>query len=220
MLELLVHNPLPVVNISEAALFRSIDTERPTLLLDEYDAIFGAHARPQENLRAMLNAGHRRGATVVRCLVEGTRMEPKRSQVFCAKALAGIGAPPEQHSRTARSESSCADAKSPSSSKCFRRRDVEPEAAALKRQLETWALQAVESLRDAYPQLPRELDDRAADGWNPCSQSQTTPAETGRNEPGMSRSNSPRPLSATNPRLARSFSQRSSRYSMGRGLLR
>jgi hypothetical protein len=40
--ELLVREPLPTANISDAALFRAIGAEiTPTLLLDEVDAIFG-----------------------------------------------------------------------------------------------------------------------------------------------------------------------------------
>jgi hypothetical protein len=40
VLELLVGNPLPTANISDAALFRAIAERKPTLLFDEVDAIF------------------------------------------------------------------------------------------------------------------------------------------------------------------------------------
>ena len=59
VLELLVRSPIQTMNISDAALFRAIDQLSPTLLFDEVDAIF--KARDREDLRAMLNAGHRRG---------------------------------------------------------------------------------------------------------------------------------------------------------------
>src|SRR4029077_18577129 len=66
VLELLVHEPLPTANISDAALFRAISELGPTLLLDEVDAIFGPKARDREDLRGMLNAGYRRGAVARR----------------------------------------------------------------------------------------------------------------------------------------------------------
>ena len=47
-----------VVGASEAAVFRKIKSEQPTLLLDEIDTIFKKHGDPSaEGLRAVLNAG-------------------------------------------------------------------------------------------------------------------------------------------------------------------
>src|SRR5262249_40911930 len=59
VLRLLVRQPFPTVNISDAVLFRSIEERHPaiTLLFDEIDAIFGRKARDREDLRGMLNAG-------------------------------------------------------------------------------------------------------------------------------------------------------------------
>jgi hypothetical protein len=51
VLELLVREPLPTANISDAALFRAIEKMAPTLLFDEIDAIFGPKARDREDLR-------------------------------------------------------------------------------------------------------------------------------------------------------------------------
>ena len=64
--ELLVREPLPTANISDAALFRAIGAKEPTLLMDEVDAIFGPKARDREDLRALLNSGYRRGVVVYR----------------------------------------------------------------------------------------------------------------------------------------------------------
>ena len=65
VLELLVREPLPTANISDAALFRVIDERQPTLLVDEVDAIFGRKS-PRDELRGIINAGYRRGATTHR----------------------------------------------------------------------------------------------------------------------------------------------------------
>ena len=57
----LVLRPLPAANISPAALFRGVETYRPTLLLDEADTAF----RESEELRVIVNSGHDREGAVV-----------------------------------------------------------------------------------------------------------------------------------------------------------
>ena len=64
LLRLLVARSWAVVEASEAVLFRKVDAEKPTLLVDEVDATFGKDSKVTEGLRAMLNAGYRRGAAV------------------------------------------------------------------------------------------------------------------------------------------------------------
>jgi hypothetical protein len=49
----------------------------------------------------------------------------------------------------------------------FRYRDAALEGAPLRESLVTWAVQAAPALRDARPEIPQILDDRAADGWEP-----------------------------------------------------
>jgi hypothetical protein len=67
-IELLVHDPLPTANTSVPALFRSIGhPPTPTLLIDEIDTVFGPKApEGSEDLRGLLNAGHRKGTPVLR----------------------------------------------------------------------------------------------------------------------------------------------------------
>ncbi|HEX9044437.1 MAG TPA: hypothetical protein VF802_05355 [Candidatus Limnocylindrales bacterium] len=68
LLELLVARVWRAVLPSDAIVYRKIDRDRPTLLLDEADAIFGRAASDRyEGLRALLNAGNRRGTRVPRC---------------------------------------------------------------------------------------------------------------------------------------------------------
>jgi hypothetical protein len=94
-LGLVVPRALATANVSPAALFRVIAEETPTLLIDESDAIFGGNKERGEELRGLLNAGHRRGAEVVRMVGMGSTMKAERFPVFCAKAIAGIGALPD-----------------------------------------------------------------------------------------------------------------------------
>jgi hypothetical protein len=74
VLELLTPRPMHALNASTAAIFRSIEKDRPTLLIDECDAIFTKRGKDDSNedLRALLNAGHlnaghRKGAKIPRC---------------------------------------------------------------------------------------------------------------------------------------------------------
>ena len=97
VLEQLTPRPWRAVTPSEAVVFRKLAQDHPTLLLDEVDAIFGTkrQADSHEGLRAILNAGNRRGTTVPRIVGEGKRMRVEDFDVFGPKALAGIGRMPD-----------------------------------------------------------------------------------------------------------------------------
>ncbi len=164
VLELVTRDPRQVVNMSEAALFRSIAAGPPTILFDEVDAIFGPKSRDREDLRAMLNAGYRRGATVDRCVGEGAKLEVKAFPVFCPVALAGIGRLPDTvQDRSIVVRLSRRRADEPVEK--LRRRLIEPEAAELRRDLGEVFGRVVDVLADAYPEMGPELPDRAADVW-------------------------------------------------------
>ena len=76
-LEVLVPVPFRVVIPSEAVVYTVLaQRPRPTLLLDEADAIFGTRtAERYEGLRAILNSGNRVGTPVLRVKLEGRRRE-------------------------------------------------------------------------------------------------------------------------------------------------
>lgn len=90
VLQQLVSDPLPVVDITPASLFRFTDQYHPTLLLDEADAI-----RDKINdMRVLFNAGHSRHMYLVpRCNKETGATE--FFDVFGARILAGIGNLPD-----------------------------------------------------------------------------------------------------------------------------
>jgi len=164
VLELLVARPWRVVLPSDAVMFRKIAVDRSTLLLDEVDAIFGDKAGRYEALRAMLNAGHRRGAKIPRC--DGQTLQVREFEVFGPKTIAAIGDLPDtvadrsipiRLARRARDERV----------EQFRYRQVAREAAPLRGALAHWAKSADKVLRAARPSIPESLSDRAADGWEP-----------------------------------------------------
>ena len=165
VLEVLVARAWRVVLPSEPVLFRKLDRDQPTLLLDEADAIWNPRARGSaEAIRAVLNAGHRAGATVPRCVGEGRRQDFHDFSVFGAKAIAGIGELPDTIAD--RSIPIRLERKAPNERVLrFRRREAVSQAVPIRDRLERWA--SVTDLREARPSVPLELDDRAADGWEP-----------------------------------------------------
>jgi hypothetical protein len=100
VLELLTPTPLHALSASPAAVFRTLENEQTTLLMDEVDAIFSRRRGADdgaEDLRALLNAGHRKGATIPRCV--GPRHEVRKFPVYAAVALAGLGDLPDTPTR-------------------------------------------------------------------------------------------------------------------------
>lgn len=167
VLELLAADALRAANMSDAYLFRSVAERRRTILLDEVDAVFGRQS-DREDLRALLNAGYRRGAVVGRCETEGRKVITRDYDAFGPKALAGIGdlpdtiadrAIPIRLQRRHRGERV----------ERFRIREATPQGQSLRDALggAFGAPETLERLHRARPQLPESLDDRAQDGWEP-----------------------------------------------------
>ena len=95
--EPLVPRPVESMNTSPAYIFRKVSDlqGRPTILYDEIDTIFGPKAKNNEEIRGVLNAGHRRGAMAGRCVMRGTAIETEELPAYCAVALAGLGTLPD-----------------------------------------------------------------------------------------------------------------------------
>ena len=91
--EPLVPRPVEAVNVSPAYLFRKVGSEdgRPTILFDEIDTVFGPKAKDNEEIRGLLNAGHRKGAVAGRCIVVGKQVKTEEIPALRAVALAGLG---------------------------------------------------------------------------------------------------------------------------------
>jgi len=165
---LLVPKPWYAIQPSEAVLYRKIEKDGPTLLLDEADALFSDKAAEKtEPIRAMLNAGFERDAVVPRC--SGVIHEIRDFKVFCAKAIVSIGELPD----TIRDRSILirllAKAKGDKSVQGFRKREAAALAAPIKAGFEAVSgdEKLIESLRDARPTIPEQLNDRQADICEP-----------------------------------------------------
>ncbi|HSV65830.1 MAG TPA: DUF3631 domain-containing protein [Mycobacteriales bacterium] len=169
VLALLCHRPELLFSATPAAIFRMLD-QPLTLLFDEVDAIFGAKTSGNgttEDLRALLNAGYKRGATIPRCVGDGTKMRVVRFPVFAPVALAGLaGNMPD--TITTRAILIHLKRRSPDEHlHPFRQRDAEHAAEPIRDQLATWATAVTPDLTDARPELPTGVTDRPAEVWEP-----------------------------------------------------
>jgi putative DNA primase/helicase len=129
------------------------------MLLDEADA----YARENEELRAVLNAGHRRDGAVIRCV--GDNYEPRRFSAWAPVALAAIGHLPgtiEDRSIIVRLRRRRPD-------ETFEplRLDRAGALDVLARKAARWAADHRTELATADPEMPAGLYNRAADNWRP-----------------------------------------------------
>lgn len=164
--ELLVPRPVATVNVSPAYIFRKVgsDEGRPTILYDEIDTVFGPKAKENEEIRGLLNAGHRRGAVAGRCVVKGKAIETEEIPAYAAVALAGLGWLPDTiltRSVVIRMRRR----KVTEQVEPYRQRIHGREGAGLRAQIETWAASQTEEIE--YHNLPPEIQDRDADVWEP-----------------------------------------------------
>ena len=164
--ERLVPNPVSAVNVSPSYLFRKVGgDDQTTILFDEIDTVFGPKAKENEEIRGLLNAGHRRGAVAGRCVVRGKNIETEEIPAFAAVALAGLGWLPDtilSRSIVIRMQRrSAGEAVEP-----YRRRIHDAETSRVRMMIETWAKSAWEGGL-VWPDLPSEIQDRDADVWEP-----------------------------------------------------
>jgi putative DNA primase/helicase len=155
-----VCRPLLASNITAAALFRTIAVAKPALLLDEADS----YAKENEELRGIINSGHRADGAVIRTV--GEQYEPRSFGVFSPMAIAAIG----DLSATILDRSIII--------KLVRRRADEiveamrldrppTDLQALARKAARWAADHATALAAADPAMPPSIGNRAADNWRP-----------------------------------------------------
>jgi Protein of unknown function (DUF3631) len=162
--ELLVPRPVLAVNCTSAFLFRRVaDPDGlPTILFDEIDTVFGPRAKSEnEDIRGLLNAGHRKGAVAGRCVVKGKRIETEELPAYAPVALAGLDdLPATLESRTVviRMRRRAPD----ELVQPFRRRECESQASTIREALAAFA-QTIPA--GEWPDMPAGIADRNADVW-------------------------------------------------------
>jgi putative DNA primase/helicase len=160
LLGLLSARAITASSISPAALFRTIDAWKPTLFIDEVDALL----KDNEELRGLLNSGHTRdSAYVIRTV--GESFTPTKFNTWGAKALARIG--------------HVADTLMDRAVILELRRKLPHESVErvryagaelfndLRSKLARFAEDYSDQVKQARPPLPYSLNDRAQDNWEP-----------------------------------------------------
>jgi hypothetical protein len=164
--ELLVPRPVEAVNVTPSYLFRKVGAAegRPTILFDEIDTIFGPKAKDNEEIRGLLNAGHRKGAVAGRCVIKGKIIETEEIPAYCALALAGLGGLP--NTILTRSIVIRMRRRAPGEVvEPFRRRLHGPEGEALRERLAAWIVHEEGRLTGCWADMPPGITDRDADVW-------------------------------------------------------
>jgi putative DNA primase/helicase len=161
VIERLVPRPLAAANITAPALFRTIEAARPSLLLDEADTF----AKENEDLRGILNSGHRRNGSVIRVVESGKNYEPRQFSTWAPIALASIGSLPA--TVMDRSIIVSLRRRRPDEAVESLRLDRPTGLDRLARMAARWAADQLDRLRDADPAVPKGVFNRAADNWHP-----------------------------------------------------
>ena len=167
LLEFVCANPESTVEISPAALFRLVHEMRPTLILDEAESLSG-RGETTEALRAILNAGYRKGKKVRRSAKksEDGTYNVEAFETFCPKVITLIGNLPDTLSdrcipiRMKRRTNEILAR--------FRFSTAQKEAAPVKEKMAAWSAANVDKVMDYY--LNNDLlfiSDREAELWLP-----------------------------------------------------
>jgi hypothetical protein len=162
--EPLVPRPVHAVNVTPAYLFRKVSDEEgpPTILYDEIDTVFGPKAKDNEDVRGMLNAGHRKGAMAGRAAMRGRSIVTEELPAYCAVALAGLDDLPD--TLMTRSVVVRMRRRSPSEKvEPWRARHGSAEAEPIAERLRAWSDSGHDLIR--WPDMPPGIEDRNADVW-------------------------------------------------------
>jgi putative DNA primase/helicase len=158
----LVLKALPAAHVTAAAMFRTIEACRPTLLIDEADTFLKGRNASDE-LRGIINSGHRKGGFVLRTV--GDDHEPRAFATYAGCAIALIGRLPE----TVHDRSVVVSLKRrlPSEAIASFRPDRAGHLDVLARKAARWAADNADRIGDADPEMPEGIFNREADNWRP-----------------------------------------------------
>jgi len=152
------------VDISRAALYRSIQLWNPSLVIDEFDDVLSNSSKDEgaAELRSVINSGHTRDQGVVRCITD--EHKPERFSTFCPKCIGMVG-----RKLPATTLSRCIIIE-------LRRRTKTENIEAfgfqddgglrdLRSRLCRWAKDNADELRGLDVAMPQQFYNRRADNW-------------------------------------------------------
>jgi hypothetical protein len=158
-----------VAEITESTLFRKIQDSRPTVLIDEVDALWKKGSENTQGIRAILNVSYRSSGTVPRS-VQGSDgiWHVEDFCPFGPKVLAGINT--DKMPDTVRDRCIPIHIERRAKNQLiarYRERDAKVELGKLGADLHDWAGLYGSQLAAERPDLPDALNDRAQDIWEP-----------------------------------------------------
>src|SRR5262245_71900 len=191
VLSRLVWRPLSTANATAAAIFRVVEMLRPTLLIDEADTFL----RDNEELRGVLNSGHRHGGSVLRTV--GDDHEPRPFATYSACAIALIGKLPA----TLADRSITAELRRRLASEAVEpfRHDRTTHLDILARKAARWASDNADRVRGADPDIPAGIFNRVADNWRSLLAIAAAAGGAGPRRPGPSWPRWPVPTTTSPP---------------------
>jgi putative DNA primase/helicase len=148
--------------ISEAALYRSIEMWQPSFCIDEFDSVLASEDK--QALRSVINTGHTRGSGVVRCNTDQNDKTPRLFPTFSPKAIGMVG---RKLPATTLSRCLLVELRRRKGSEMIDRFEHKDDAelAQLRRRLLRWSMDNEEALQKVEPPMPADLDNRRADNW-------------------------------------------------------
>ena len=155
----LVLKPLPTANVTASAIFRVVEAYRPALLVDEADTFL----RENDELRGIINSGHRHGGSVLRAV--GEDYEPRAFSTYSPCAIALIGKLPDTlHDRSVIVH---LKRRLPSETIAPFRADRVGQLDVLARQAARWCRDHADEVASVDPAMPAGIYNREADNWRP-----------------------------------------------------
>src|SRR6266581_3071825 len=159
LLAAMTPRPLRTESLTAPVLFRVVDQQQPVLLLDEVDTFLFQ----DEELRGLLNAGHKRGGCSYRC--EGPNNAVRSFNAFAPAVLSGIGPLPA----TLHDRSICIyliKAEEGEVIAHFNEFKAEIETE-LCRKLARWTQDNFAAIQACDPPMPKAAFNRLGDNWRP-----------------------------------------------------
>ena len=153
VLRFLVPKPFVSVEPTGPSVYRTVDREHPTLIIDEADDLFYR----KSDLRAIVNAGWSRGTRIPR---QGRWYDP-----FCPKILGILGKTKLPRTIASRSIILKMWPKKPDEkAEDFAYAD-DPEFSTIRRKLARWAADNIHIIKDLKPPQPPDFNNRLNANW-------------------------------------------------------
>ena len=150
---------LATADISDAALYRSIQLWEPSFVIDEFDDVLANDKKSE--LRSIINTGHTRNQVIIRCVEPDYRPQPFKTFAPKAVGLVGRRMPVSTLSR-------CIFIELRRKKREETRNDFDhiddAELADLRRRLRRWSMDSADVLRGAKPSMD-QFDNRRRNNW-------------------------------------------------------